>query len=34
VRKVLEGLSLFQRLAYPRHRELFERLAGKFFQGD
>jgi carbonic anhydrase len=27
MRKVLEGLTLFQRLAYPRHRELFERLA-------
>ncbi|HEX7616624.1 MAG TPA: carbonic anhydrase [Thermoanaerobaculia bacterium] len=27
MRKVLEGLSLFQRVAYPRHRELFERLA-------
>ena len=27
MRKLLEGLSLFQRVAYPRHRELFERLA-------
>jgi carbonic anhydrase len=27
VKKLLEGLSLFQREAYPRHRELFERLA-------
>ncbi|HTS02576.1 MAG TPA: carbonic anhydrase [Thermoanaerobaculia bacterium] len=26
---VLEGLTLFQRLAYPRHKELFERLAKK-----
>ena len=29
MRNVLEGLSLFQRIAYPRHRELFERLADK-----
>ena len=27
MRKVLDGLTLFQRLAYPRHKELFERLA-------
>jgi carbonic anhydrase len=27
VRNVLEGLTLFQRIAYPRHKELFERLA-------
>jgi carbonic anhydrase len=27
VKKVLEGLTLFQRIAYPRHKELFERLA-------
>ena len=27
MRKVLEGLTLFQRIAYPRHKELFERLA-------
>jgi carbonic anhydrase len=27
MKKLLEGLSLFQRVAYPRHRELFERLA-------
>jgi len=27
VRKVLEGLSLFRRAVYPRHRDLFERLA-------
>ncbi|MDL2717060.1 MAG: carbonic anhydrase [Acidobacteriota bacterium] len=27
MRKLLEGLSLFQRVAYPRHRKLFERLA-------
>ena len=27
MRKVLEGLSLFQRHVYPRHKELFERLA-------
>jgi carbonic anhydrase len=27
VKKVLEGLTLFQRLAYPRHQALFERLA-------
>jgi carbonic anhydrase len=27
VKRVLEGLTLFQRLAYPQHRELFERLA-------
>lgn len=27
MKRVLEGLTLFQRLAYPRHRELFERLA-------
>ncbi len=27
MKKILEGLSLFQRVAYPRHRELFERLA-------
>ena len=27
MKKVLEGLTLFQRIAYPRHQELFERLA-------
>ena len=27
MRKVLEGLSLFRRAVYPRHRDLFERLA-------
>ncbi len=27
MKKLLEGLSLFQRLAYPRHKALFERLA-------
>ncbi|MEO8586182.1 MAG: carbonic anhydrase, partial [Acidobacteriota bacterium] len=27
MKKLLEGLSLFQRVVYPRHRELFERLA-------
>jgi carbonic anhydrase len=27
MRDIFEGLSLFQRIAYPRHRELFERLA-------
>ena len=27
MRRVLEGLTLFQRIAYPRHKELFERLA-------
>lgn len=27
MRNVLEGLTLFQRIAYPRHKELFERLA-------
>lgn len=27
MQKVLDGLSLFHRLAYPRHRELFARLA-------
>ena len=27
MRRLLEGLTLFQRLAYPRHKELFERLA-------
>jgi carbonic anhydrase len=27
MKRVLEGLTLFQRLAYPRHKELFERLA-------
>jgi len=27
MRKFLEGLTLFQRVAYPRHQELFERLA-------
>jgi carbonic anhydrase len=27
MRKILEGLSLFRRLAYPRHQDLFERLA-------
>jgi len=27
MKKLLDGLSLFQRIAYPRHRELFERLA-------
>lgn len=27
MKRVLEGLTLFQRIAYPRHRELFERLA-------
>jgi len=25
---IFEGLSLFQRIAFPRHKELFERLAG------
>jgi carbonic anhydrase len=27
VKRVLEGLTLFQKLAYPRHKDLFERLA-------
>jgi carbonic anhydrase len=27
VKKVLEGLTLFQSLAYPKHKDLFERLA-------
>lgn len=27
MRNIFEGLSLFQRIAYPRHKELFERLA-------
>jgi carbonic anhydrase len=27
VKRVLDGLTLFQKLAYPAHRELFERLA-------
>ena len=27
MKKVLEGLTLFQSLAYPRHKELFEHLA-------
>ena len=27
MRRVLEGLTLFQSLAYPKHKELFERLA-------
>lgn len=27
MKKVLEGLTLFQRRVYPRHKELFERLA-------
>lgn len=27
MRNIFEGLSLFQRIAYPRHRDLFERLA-------
>ena len=27
MRDIFEGLSLFQRIAYPRHQELFERLA-------
>jgi carbonic anhydrase len=27
VKRVLEGLTLFQQLAYPRHKDLFERLA-------
>ncbi|HQR45347.1 MAG TPA: carbonic anhydrase [Thermoanaerobaculia bacterium] len=29
MKSIFEGLTLFQRIAYPRHRELFERLAGK-----
>ena len=27
MKRVLEGLTLFQKIAYPRHKELFERLA-------
>lgn len=27
MKSIFEGLSLFQRIAYPRHRDLFERLA-------
>ena len=27
MKNILEGLSLFQSLAYPKHKELFERLA-------
>ena len=27
MKRVLEGLTLFQQIAYPRHQELFERLA-------
>lgn len=27
MKRVLEGLTLFQQLAYPRHKDLFERLA-------
>ena len=27
MKRVLEGLTLFQKLAYPRHKDLFERLA-------
>jgi carbonic anhydrase len=27
MKKILEGLTLFQRLVYPRHKDLFERLA-------
>jgi carbonic anhydrase len=27
MKSILDGLSLFQRIAYPRHKELFERLA-------
>ncbi|MEO8054727.1 MAG: carbonic anhydrase [Acidobacteriota bacterium] len=27
MKRFLEGLTLFQRVAYPRHKELFERLA-------
>ena len=27
MKRVLDGLTLFQRLAYPRHKDLFERLA-------
>lgn len=27
MRRVLDGLTLFQRLAYPRHKDLFEHLA-------
>jgi carbonic anhydrase len=27
MRKILEGVSLFRRLAYPKHQELFARLA-------
>ena len=29
MKELLDGLTLFQRIAYPRHRELFERLAKK-----
>ncbi len=27
MKRVLDGLTLFQKLAYPRHKDLFERLA-------
>jgi carbonic anhydrase len=27
MKNIFEGLSLFQKIAYPRHKELFERLA-------
>ena len=29
MKELVDGLTLFQRIAYPRHRELFERLAKK-----
>ena len=29
MKSILEGLGLFQRIAYPNHKELFERLAKK-----